>query len=66
MDPDTYIIEDGLVGHRWDESPLVWGRLSAPVYGNARSGRWKWVGRWGSTVIESGRGSMGWGDLEGK
>jgi hypothetical protein len=28
--------EDGLVGHHWEEGPLVLQRLYAPVQGNAR------------------------------
>jgi hypothetical protein len=27
----AYVAEDGLVGHQWEERPLVFGRLYAPV-----------------------------------
>jgi hypothetical protein len=30
MAPATYIAEDGLVGHQWEERPLVQWRLHAP------------------------------------
>jgi hypothetical protein len=43
----AYVAEDGLVGHHWQERPLVLGRLYAPVQGNARARRWKDVG-WGT------------------
>jgi hypothetical protein len=33
----AYVLEDGLVGHQWDERPLVLRRLYAPVYENART-----------------------------
>jgi hypothetical protein len=28
---DAYVAEDGLVGHQWEERPLVLRRLDAPV-----------------------------------
>jgi hypothetical protein len=31
MAPAAYIAEDGLVGHQWEERPLVLRRLDAPV-----------------------------------
>jgi hypothetical protein len=31
-----YVAENGLVGHQWEERPLVLQRLYAPVQGNAR------------------------------
>jgi hypothetical protein len=37
--PVTYVEEDGLVRHQWEERPLVLGRLDAPVQGNAKVGR---------------------------
>jgi hypothetical protein len=46
----AYVAEDGLVGHQWEERPLVLQRLYAPVQGEARARRWEWVGRgagWG-------------------
>jgi len=27
MAPVAYVVEDGLVGHKWEEKPLVWPRL---------------------------------------
>jgi hypothetical protein len=27
----AYVAEDGLVGHQWEEKPLVLGGLNAPV-----------------------------------
>jgi hypothetical protein len=29
--PATYVVEDGLVGHQWEERPLVLRRLYSPV-----------------------------------
>jgi hypothetical protein len=40
----AYVAEDVLVGHQWDEKPLVLQRLYAPVQRNARARKWKWVG----------------------
>jgi hypothetical protein len=40
----AYVAEDGLVGHQWEERPLVLRRLYAPVQGNARAKKWEWVG----------------------
>ena len=42
----TYVAEDGLVGHQWEERPLVWQRLYAPVQENASARKKEWVG-WG-------------------
>jgi hypothetical protein len=33
----AYVAEDGLVGHQWEERPLVLQRAYAPVQGNARA-----------------------------
>jgi len=41
MDPVAYVAEDGLVGHEWEERPLVLLRLDGPVQGNVSTG---WVG----------------------
>ena len=49
----AYVAEDGLVGHHWEERPLVLQTLYAPVQGNARAKRWEWVGReagWGKAI----------------
>jgi hypothetical protein len=35
MAPATYVVEDGLVEHQWEERLLVLGRFYAPVQGNA-------------------------------
>jgi hypothetical protein len=39
MAPTAYVAEDGLVGHQWEERPLVLWRLNAPVKRNARARR---------------------------
>ena len=41
----AYVAEDGLVGHQWDERPLVLLRLYVLVQGNARARKQEWVGR---------------------
>ena len=41
----AYVAEDGLVGHHWEERPLVLQTLYAPVQRNARAKKWEWVGR---------------------
>ena len=43
----SYVAEDGLVNHHWEERPLVLRRLNAPILGNARAKKWEWVG-WGA------------------
>jgi hypothetical protein len=45
----AYVAEDGLVGHHWEERPLVLQRLYAPVQGNARARKRECVG-WGAGV----------------
>ena len=50
----SYVAEDGLVGHRWEERPLVLRRSYAPVQGNARARKWEWVGR--EMVVVGGKG----------
>jgi hypothetical protein len=42
----AYVAEDGLVGHHWEKRPLILRRLYAPVLGNVRARKQKWVG-WG-------------------
>jgi hypothetical protein len=42
----AYVAEDGLVGHKWEERPLVLQSSYAPLQGNARAMKQKWVG-WG-------------------
>ena len=43
MAPAAYVVEDGLIGHQWEEQPLGLRVFDAPVYRNARAGRQKWV-----------------------
>ena len=43
----AYVAEDALVGHQWEERPLVLQRLYALVQGNARARKREWVG-WGA------------------
>jgi hypothetical protein len=43
----AYVAEDGLVGHHWEERPLVFRRLYVPVQGNARARKRECVG-WGA------------------
>jgi hypothetical protein len=40
----TYVAEDGLVGHQWEERFLVLSRVDAPVLMNASGSGW--VGEW--------------------
>ena len=35
----SYVAEDGLVSHQWEERPLLLQRLYAPVQGNARASK---------------------------
>jgi hypothetical protein len=43
----AYVAEDGLVGHQWEERPLVLQRSYTPVQENARARKQEWVG-WGA------------------
>jgi hypothetical protein len=52
----VYVTEDGLVGHQWEERPLVLGKSYAPVQGNARAREWV---VWGAG---HGEGTGGFGD----
>jgi hypothetical protein len=57
MAPAAYIAEDCLVGHQWEERPLVLGRLNALMKGECQGGRQEWVGRGGEHPHRSkGRG----------
>ena len=47
----VYVAENGLVGHQWEERPLVLRRSYAPVQGNARARKQEWVG-WGAVLGE--------------
>jgi hypothetical protein len=47
----AYVAEDGLVGHQWEEKPLVLQCSYAPVQGNARARKQEWVG-WGAGLAE--------------
>ena len=51
------VAEDGLVGHQWEERPLVLKRSCAPVQGNARARQRGWVG-WG-VGVGGYRGTLG-------
>ena len=54
----AYVAEDGLVGHHWEERPLVLQTLYAPVQGNARARKQEWVG-WGAVCVCGGIGDFG-------
>ena len=61
MAPATNVAEDGIVGHQWEEGPLVLGRLNAPVQEKARAGRQEWVGRQvGGGLPPQKQGEEGW------
>jgi hypothetical protein len=47
----TYVAEDGLVGHQWEERLLVLGRSYTPVKENARARKQERVG-WGAGLGE--------------
>jgi hypothetical protein len=53
----AYVAEDGLVGHQWEERPLVLWRFYAPLEGTARARKPEWVGWW------AGVGGGGIGDF---
>ena len=44
MSLGAYVKEGGLVGHHWEERPLVLQTLYAPVQGNAKARKWEWAG----------------------
>jgi hypothetical protein len=41
----TYVAEDGLLSHHWEERAPGLKTLYAPVQGNTRAKKWEWVGR---------------------
>ena len=41
----TYVAEDSLAGHYWEERPLGLANFICPSTGNARARKWEWVGR---------------------
>jgi hypothetical protein len=43
----AYVAEDGLVGHQWEERPLVLQRLYVPLQGNTKAKKQEWVS-WGA------------------
>jgi hypothetical protein len=53
----AYVAEDGLVGHQWEEAPMVLQRSCAPVQGNARARKQKCVGC--GAEQEEGMGVLG-------
>jgi hypothetical protein len=58
MAPASYVAEDGLVGHQWEERPLVLWRLLCPIVGKCQ-GQESGVGGWGSILIEARGGGIG-------
>ena len=56
----TYVAEDCLIWHQWDERGLFLQKLVAPEKGNARGTRRKWVGGWGEHPLQA----KGYGDEE--
>jgi hypothetical protein len=40
----AYATEEGLVGHQWEETPLILRRFYTPVQGNALARKLEWVG----------------------
>ena len=42
----TYVAEESLVGHQWEERPLSLRVFDASVQGNARAGSREWVSEW--------------------
>ena len=60
MVPTTYVAEDGFAWPQWEGMCLDLWRLDAPEKGDSRGRKWEWVGRWGSTLLESkGKGDGG-------
>jgi hypothetical protein len=47
----AYVSDNGLIGHEWEERPLVLQRLYAQVKGNARARKQEGVG-WGAGLWE--------------
>jgi hypothetical protein len=56
MAPAVYVAEDGLVGHQWEERPLVLWRLEALAYEDARMVRCAWMGGCRSLIEALWRG----------
>jgi hypothetical protein len=52
----TYVAENGLVRHQWEERPLGLRVFDAPVKGTAKAGRWEWVDDWVGEHPHRGRG----------
>ena len=42
---ESLLIEDGLVGHHWEERPLGLANFICPSTGNTRAKKWEGVGR---------------------
>jgi len=53
MAPAAYVAQDGLVGHQWEEKPLVLPRLDSQCTGLSGGGSGGWLGR-GNTLIGEG------------
>jgi hypothetical protein len=57
MYPVAYVAEDGLVGHQWEERPLVLQRSYAPIQGNGRVRKQEcvcWGAGWRDSIGGSG------------
>jgi hypothetical protein len=56
----TYVAEDDLVGHQWEQRPLVLRKSYVPVQENSRAKKWEWVGRgaWQGESIMNFRDSI--------
>jgi hypothetical protein len=54
----TYVAEDGLVGHQWEERPSDLRVFDASSVGECQ-GENIGVSGWGSTLIEAGGGGIG-------
>jgi hypothetical protein len=59
MAPAGYVAEACLIWHHWEVSPFALLRLDDPGENNTRALKQKWVGRWGSTLIEEERREEG-------
>jgi hypothetical protein len=64
MAPAAYVAEDDLVGHKWEERPLVLRRLYASVQENARARQpervsWEQGEEWGTGGFQRGNQERG-------
>ena len=49
----AFVVEDGLVGHHWEERPLGLANFICLSTGEHRAKKWEWVGRGGGRVWET-------------